>query len=204
MSWTLLCSGRLECSATGNPPLVAGLLFETLHWTQVFTETTRKPSISFAIVQLVTALAAWQHRLHKPQCSWTIPLAERLRWRLWSLSSFPWSHMCGTGVYRKKNVPAGEASEYVHARPQCAMNQDVSEICIRPINTQRLGVEKFLCSWVNGQKTEVLARIFLNYWFFGKYLLSNSKERALGWEQVQPVERACLVVAVTDVDWSGT
>ena len=88
--------------------------------------------------------------------------------------------MCGTGVYRKKNVPAGEASEYVHARPQCAMNQDVSEICIRPINTQRLGVEKFLCSWVNGQKTEVLARIFLNYWFFGKYLLSNSKERALG------------------------
>ena len=36
------------------------------------------------------------------------------------------------------------------------MNQDVSETCIRPINAQRLVVEKFFCSWVNGQKTEVL------------------------------------------------
>ena len=47
----------------------------------------------------------WWHRLHQPQYSWIVPLAEHLRWRWWPLPSFPWSHMCGTGVYGKEKFP---------------------------------------------------------------------------------------------------
>ena len=49
---------EIEVFGHGEPTtLVAGVLFETLHWTQVFPETVRKPSTGFANVQLVAALA---------------------------------------------------------------------------------------------------------------------------------------------------
>ena len=53
--------------------------------------------------------------------------------------------------------------DIISARRQSAMNQDVSETCIPPINAQRLGVENFLCSWVIGQNTEVLEKNFLDF-----------------------------------------
>ena len=70
--------------------------------------------------------------------------------------------MCGTGVYGKEKFPLAWLG-YLSARRQSAMNQDVLETCIPPINAQRLGVENFLCSWVIGQNTEVLEKNFLDF-----------------------------------------
>ena len=56
MSWTWLCSGRLKCSATGNPlPMAAGFLFENPPPNAGCSpKRSASASTSFANVQLVT------------------------------------------------------------------------------------------------------------------------------------------------------
>ena len=70
--------------------------------------------------------------------------------------------MWGTGVYGKEKFPLVWL-DIISTRRQSAMNQDVSETRIPPINAQRFGVENFLCSWVIGQNTEVLEKNFLDF-----------------------------------------
>ena len=70
--------------------------------------------------------------------------------------------MCGAEVYGKK-CSRWCGLGIISARPQRAMNQDVSETCIPPINAQRVGVKNFLCSWVIGQNTEVFEKNVLDF-----------------------------------------
>ena len=103
MSWTWLCSGRLKCSATGNPPPGSGGSVWNPPLNAGVPRNDPKAFDRFRQCTACNSAGTWWHRLHQPQYSRTVPLAEHLRWRWWPLPSFPWSHMCGTGVYGKEN-----------------------------------------------------------------------------------------------------
>ena len=128
----------------------------------MFSETIREPSTGFANVQLVTGLARddigyTSRSTVEPSLSPNISVdvgdrcrpSREITYAATGSMARKCSRWCGLGI--------------ISARRQSAMNQDVSETCIPPINAQRLGVENFLCSWVIGQNTEVLEKNFLDF-----------------------------------------
>ena len=105
MSWTWLCSGRLKCLATGNPPPGSGGSVWNPPLNAGVPWNDPKAFNWFRQCTACNSAGTWWHRLHQPQYSRTVPLAEHLRWCWWPLPFFPWSHMCCTGVYGKEKFP---------------------------------------------------------------------------------------------------
>ena len=90
-----------------NPPLNAGV--------------SRNDPKAFERFRQCTACniaGAWLLQ-RQPRYSRTVPLSEHLRWRWRPLPFFPWSHMCGTGVYGKEMFPLVWLGYHQHETTNC-------------------------------------------------------------------------------------
>ena len=129
---------------------------------EVFPETIHKPLTGFANVELVTALAC-DSIDYTSRCTVEVSLSLNISVGVGDCCRLfcEVTYVTPGSMARKNSRWCG--LDIISTRRQSAMNQDVSETCIPPINAQRLGVENFLCSWVIGQNTGVLEKNFLDF-----------------------------------------